>query len=171
MTKPSKSIKILLIFTVVILFISGMMMVNYEVQQRTYAQEQEKQAYIESLSNDPIDYIAEQENAVEAILEPVTKWIDFKATAYCACIKCCGKTNGITASGVKAIEGVTIAADWNVLPKETVVYIQGIGYRTIQDKGGAIKGNKIDVYFNNHETAKNFGVKKLKVKVMDNGMD
>lgn len=77
----------------------------------------------------------------------------FKLTAYDACMSCCGKTNGITASGAKAQAGVTIAADTRVLPVGTRVYIENVGERVVQDRGGAIKGNKIDVFVNNHSEA------------------
>ena len=92
--------------------------------------------------------------------EPEPKLIslgEYKLTAYCACKKCCGKTDGITASGVKAKEGVTVAADTRVLPFGTKLFINGHEY-IVQDKGGAIKGNKIDIYFDNHQEALEFGV-------------
>lgn len=89
----------------------------------------------------------------------------FKLTAYCACEKCCGKSDGITASGVKAVEGVTVAADTKVLPFGTKIYINGIGERIVQDRGGAIMGNNIDVFFESHQTALEFGVQYKEVFV------
>lgn len=96
------------------------------------------------------------------------EWIEVEATAYCPCKKCCGKwalnrPNGVvyTASGAIAQEGVTIAADWSVFPVGTVVFIEGYGTRTVQDKGAAVKGNAIDVYFESHEEALVFGRKKV----------
>lgn len=80
----------------------------------------------------------------------------FVLTAYCHCEKCCGKTDKITASGEKAVEGVTVAADTNILPFGTQILIENNVY-TVQDKGGAIKGNRIDVYFDTHEKALEFG--------------
>ena len=77
-------------------------------------------------------------------------------TAYCPCQKCCGKTDGITASGEKAVQGVTIATDKS-MPFGTKVYIDGVGERIVQDRGGAIKGNRIDLYFDSHNEALNFG--------------
>lgn len=82
---------------------------------------------------------------------------EYKLTAYCACYECCGKTDGITASGVRAKEGVTIAADTTILPFGTEVIIDGNTY-IVQDRGGAIKGNRIDVYFDDHNEANQFGV-------------
>lgn len=77
-------------------------------------------------------------------------------TYYCSCEQCCGKNNGITASGQKVQDGVTIAAD-SSLPFGTKVYIQGIGLRVVQDRGGAIKGNIMDVYVNSHDKAIQLG--------------
>ena len=93
----------------------------------------------------------------------------FKITAYCACKKCCGKTNGITASGVKAREGITVAADTRKLPFGTNLYIDGVGERTVQDRGGAIKGNKIDIFFNSHQQALKFGVQYKEVFIIKKG--
>lgn len=80
----------------------------------------------------------------------------YTTTAYCSCAKCCGKSDGITASGEKATEGVTIAADTSVLPFGTQVEIDGHAY-TVQDRGGAVKGNRIDIYFESHEKALQYG--------------
>ncbi|MFR5877096.1 MAG: 3D domain-containing protein [Eubacterium sp.] len=121
----------------------------------------------------PIDLSASQEEIFVPKSEAInlnctcTDWIDFTATAYCACDKCCGKSDGITASGVKAKQGVTIASDWNVLPNGTIVEIDGIGTYEVQDKGGAIKGNKIDIYFDSHADAVQFGVRTVQLKVID----
>ena len=83
----------------------------------------------------------------------------FRLSAYCACYKCCGKyANGITASGKTARANHTIAADTSVLPFGTEVYIEGQKY-VVEDRGGAIKGNRIDIYFDSHTEANNFGVK------------
>lgn len=82
----------------------------------------------------------------------------FKITYYCACEKCCEKNDGITASGNKAIEGRTIAADTRILPMGSVVVIDNHVY-VVEDIGGAIKGNKIDIYVESHEKALEKGVK------------
>ena len=81
--------------------------------------------------------------------------VNFNISHYDACYKCCGKTDGITASGVKATPNHTIAA-----PKEypfgTNIEIDGIMY-TVEDRGGNINGNCIDVYVNSHEEARQKG--------------
>ena len=91
---------------------------------------------------------------------------EFKLTAYCACKQCCGKSDGITASGVKATEGVTVAADTSILPFGTKIFIDGHEY-TVQDRGGAIKGNRIDVYFDTHQEALDFGVQYKEIYILE----
>ena len=83
---------------------------------------------------------------------------DFKITYYCdeRHSHICGG-NGVTASGKKTEVGVTAAADWSVLPKGSKVYIEGIGWREIQDVGGSVNGKHIDVLVNTHQEALNLG--------------
>lgn len=90
----------------------------------------------------------------------------YLVTAYCKCEICTGKNDGVTKSGIKAEEGVTMAADESA-PFGTVFYIEGLGYRTVQDRGGDIKGKRIDVYFDDHKEALKFGKKWLAVERMD----
>ena len=103
---------------------------------------------------------------LEELKKPkMTYFGEFKLTSYCPCMKCCGKTDGITYSGVKAVQGVTIAADIRKLPIGTKVYIEGLGERIVQDIGGAIKGNKIDVFYNKHSDCYNTEANRTGVKV------
>ena len=82
----------------------------------------------------------------------------FKITGYCSCSSCCGKSNGITASGTKATAGRTIAADTSKYPFGTKLVINGHTY-TVEDRGGAISGNRIDMYFSSHSEALQWGVR------------
>ena len=81
-------------------------------------------------------------------------------------MQCCGKNDGITASGVKAIEGVTVAMNKSI-PFGTKIYIDGVGERIVQDRGEAIKGNRIDLYFSDHQSALNFGRQTKKVTILN----
>lgn len=92
-------------------------------------------------------------------------YIAFTATGYCPCAKCCGKTTGITASGAKATAGVTVAMS-SKYSFGTKVEIKGMGVYTVQDRGGAIQGNKIDIFFNTHQEALNFGRRTVYLKVL-----
>lgn len=94
----------------------------------------------------------------------------FTLTAYCSCEKCCGEWahnrpvddmgNEIVvgASGYRLVSNVSVAVDPAVIPYGTVLEIDGKTY-IAHDCGGAIKGNRIDVYFADHKEALNFGVK------------
>lgn len=97
--------------------------------------------------------------------EPVYKSIGkYDITAYCACVKCCGKSDGITASGTKATQGRTVAC--NVLPFGTEVIINGHTY-IVEDTGSqSVMGNHtFDIFFNSHEEALIHGRKYVEVFV------
>ena len=88
---------------------------------------------------------------------------EFTVTAYCQCEKCCGiwaskRTDGIVygASGEELTPGYSIAVDPKVIPYGTIVTINGTEY-IAQDTGGAIRGNKIDLYMASHEEALEWG--------------
>lgn len=94
---------------------------------------------------------------------------EFLATAYCSCAICCDEYASnrpvvnyreivFTASGSIAEQGVTVAVDPKVIPIGTKIYIEGIGVRIAQDTGGMIKGNRLDIYYNNHDDAWNSAV-------------
>lgn len=73
----------------------------------------------------------------------------FKITGYDPwCAHCCTTTNGITASGVEAVVGRTVAC--NSIPMGTQLYIEGYGYYTVEDTGG-MKDNVIDIACNSHK--------------------
>ena len=86
-----------------------------------------------------------------------SKWIslgEFKITHYGSdCIGCIGRT----ATGTIPTLNKTIATDWDIIPPGTEVMINGIIY-TVEDKGGAIKGNKIDIYVGTESLADDLGV-------------
>lgn len=102
-----------------------------------------------------VDYTSVMPCPTEEISD---EWQSFTITAYCGCEKCCGKSDRITATGAHAVEGVTIAVDPTVIPYGSLVDIEGIGTFVAEDCGGAIKGNRIDIYFENHADALTFGV-------------
>lgn len=83
---------------------------------------------------------------------------EFKLTAYCACSECCGKwSDGITATGTVPVQGRTIAVDEDVIPYGSEVIINGHTYKA-EDRGGSIVGKHIDIYFDNHGEAEEFGI-------------
>lgn len=107
-------------------------------------------------------------------------------TGYCNCGLCCNwerswfglgspvvrsgpdkgrpKAVGVTASGTRAQYG-TIAADTSILPFGTIVYVPGYGYGRVEDRGGAIVGNRLDLWFPSHGRAQRWGRKRMAVRV------
>lgn len=100
-----------------------------------------------------------------------TIWL--QVTAYCPCKKCCGPgAKGLTASGrsISYNGGQFVAADTRVLKFGTKLVIPGYANETpvqVIDRGGAIKGYHIDLFFPTHEQAKQWGVKWMQVQVVD----
>jgi len=100
--------------------------------------------------------------------------ITVRATAYCLCQKCTGKTPsspgyGHTASGLVIVPGTNmkvLSVDPNIIPLGTEVYVDGYGYAIAADTGGAIKGNKIDVYKDTHAEALQWGVRTVNVYIL-----
>lgn len=137
----------------------------------------------EPLQTCAVEYLTEQtlpviisEPIVETEpVEDLTALGEFTITHYCACAKCCGKSEddpayGITATGTRATEGRTVAVDPRVIPygSEIVVrFADGSEARLIaEDCGGAIKGNRLDVYMDSHEAALVEGVKTAEVYII-----
>lgn len=87
---------------------------------------------------------------------------EYTLTAYCPCARCCGKSDGITATGTLAAEGRTIAVDPRVIPYGThvlLIFPDGTQRSYIaEDCGSGVTGSRIDVFFTDHETARIFGV-------------
>ena len=133
------------------------------------------------------EYVLTEEDMMLAIPEvPSWEWEEYEApieeekellgtfriTAYCSCKKCCGKwadnrPNGIVygASGAELVAGVSVASP---LPFGTKIYIDGLGEYVVQDRLANWVAEKygdklIDVYFDDHEEAKQFGCKWLDV--------
>lgn len=171
-----------------------MLTVSYESSQLAQLEKSEKQIdeILSSRRQDEKDQAAyaaltaqNQQEATEEVVAPVinpnvvvtyadangtyTYVGEFVLTAYCPCPICCGQWSNMitptTASGAIAVQGVTIAADTSVLPFGTRVNINGQIY-TVQDTGGAIKGNRIDIFFNNHQEALQFGRRSASVYIV-----
>ena len=96
-----------------------------------------------------------------ALLAKANKIEDVKVTHYCCCVKCCGKDDGITASGVRATPGVTVAVDPAVIPLGADVLVDygdgEICYYRADDTGSGVVGNHIDLCVADHQTAVQLG--------------
>lgn len=117
----------------------------------------------------PVDRQDGKVRALETVPEPgLVKVGVFTCYAYCSCPKCCGQwSGGPTDSGTMPTVGRTVAADWSVLPAGSVLYIDGLGRRAVEDTGSGIKGDKLDIFMEDHQTALEWGVRELEVWVYD----
>ncbi|MDF1815569.1 MAG: 3D domain-containing protein [Verrucomicrobiales bacterium] len=115
-----------------------------------------------------------------------TEKISMEVTGYCKCQKCCGwernllmqpvyaygpmkgqrKKIGETASGKQAKPGHTIAADTSLLPFGTRLKVPGYGWGVVEDRGGAITGRRLDLFFKSHKDALKWGRQTLTVEVV-----
>lgn len=154
----------LTIIFMIILAIIGFMCCQCDTK-RTIA---ESERIIET--DKKIEIETDREVDTNQAVEPVSLG-NFKLTGYCKCSLCCGKwannrPNGIVygAIGEELKEGYSIAVDPSVIAYRSEVVINGHTYKA-QDCGGAIKGNRIDIYFEDHQDALDFGVQYAEVFV------
>jgi 3D (Asp-Asp-Asp) domain-containing protein len=120
---------------------------------------------------DTVSPSAVNESVMNTAPQQTSQWqtVRMRVTAYCACKKCCGKyADGITACGHKIRPGdAFVAADRKYsFGTEMVVagYNNGRPIKVL-DRGGAIRGNRLDVFFHSHKKARRWGVKYIDVKV------
>lgn len=164
----NKKIKIILLLLFIILGSAFPILLSYTHKEN-------EKLIGQPINVEQIEYDSLPTVTVEDEIKEVKKLVEsmqpknigkFKLTAYCSCKICCGKwSGGNTASGTKPTANRTIAVDTSVIPFGTKVIIDGRTY-IAEDTGSAIKGNKIDIYFDNHEEALKFGVKYIDVKIV-----
>ena len=150
----------------------GLKEVTYKVKYQNDV-EIEKSVISEVVVQEPVDKIVQVQKKVTSRSSTLprvsststTGGTVYKITAYCPCAKCCGKTNGRTASGTTATAGRTVAAS-SKFAFGTKLNIGGHVY-TVEDRGGAINGNKIDIFVNSHAEALQWGVRYLNVSVVN----
>ncbi len=103
--------------------------------------------------------------------EQLGEWesIQMRVTAYCPCPKCCGEySDGVTACGHKIRPGDTFVAADGRYSFGTEMLIPGYSNSRpveVLDRGGAIKGNRLDVFFATHQEALEWGVRHLDIRV------
>lgn len=106
---------------------------------------------------------AENDMIEAALLARAVRLDDVTVTHYCTCSTCCGWDTGITASGLWATPGVTVAVDPDVIPLGADVLVDygdgtGLHYMRADDTGSAVRGNHINVCLASHEEAVQAGV-------------
>ena len=117
------------------------------------------------------DVAANASNMLAArVLDIEPQIVNMNTSAYCSCAKCCGKTNGITSSGEIATSWYTVAAGRGY-PIGTIIYVPALsneingGWFIVQDRGGAISNNKMDIFLDTHQEALQFGRRTLECYV------
>ncbi|QPQ33740.1 LysM peptidoglycan-binding and 3D domain-containing protein [Lysinibacillus sp. JNUCC-52] len=131
----------------------------------TASNESKPEATVPSTSNTTSTESKPEANAPST--SNTAKEIIVEASAYTASCEGC---SGITATGInlKANPNAkVISVDPTVIPLGSKVYVEGYGEAIAGDTGGAIKGNRIDVFFPSQQDAINFGVKQLKVTILN----
>ena len=115
----------------------------------------------------PVAVYPDHHVQVHIVVKPSrqTKTLTMVVTAYASTDADCGKHDGITATGSKAGSG-TVAADWQVLSPGTRLEIPGYGQGVVADRGGGIRGNKLDVWMPDRNQCFKWGKKKLEVRVI-----
>lgn len=111
--------------------------------------------------------VEKEGTAVREVVEvkQEVEWYYFVASGYSANDPSQG-TNNTTATGKEIKQGM-VAVDPKVIPLGTRIEIKDMGIYVAEDTGGKIKGNRIDIYFNSKEEARNFGIKGIWIKIMD----
>ena len=103
-------------------------------------------------------------DSLQAQLAKAKRVFTVRSTAYTSDPRENGGWN-VTAIGTKIRRGV-IAVDPRVIPLRTRVYVEGYGFATAEDTGGAIKGNKIDVVMDTKAQSRNWGVRNVKIYIL-----
>ena len=101
--------------------------------------------------------------------ETIGKIVFMNVSAYCPCPKCCEQySDGITANGYRIQKNDKFVAAPSIYPFGTIMKIPGYNNNLpviVRDRGGAIKDNKLDLYFDTHQEALNWGRKHISVIV------
>ena len=163
---------------------NGLKEIKYKVKLKNDI-EIERNVISETIIKEPVDRIIQISTKITAranvartspaSMEAATEGknprvINVNASAYCSCARCCGKSNGITSSGRPATEWHTVAAG-SGYPIGTVIYIPALadkpngGWFVVEDRGGAISNNRIDIYMGSHSQALTFGRRNLECYV------
>lgn len=165
---------------------TGLTRKTFEVRYENGAQVSKVLVHEEIITKpvDTIKYVGTKTRKIKTVAGTLTekpanlgRYIDMTATAYDLSFESCGKRPGdrgygITASGMKARVGV-VAVDRRVIPLGTRLYIEAVdgswvyGEAIAGDTGGAIKGNRIDLFFNTKAECMQFGKKAARVYILD----
>jgi 3D (Asp-Asp-Asp) domain-containing protein len=138
-----------------------------EMEQNLLADQQTQSPPVPDVDQELVDLL--RQSSISSDGTPQWKIVRMRVTAYCTCPKCCGKfSDGLTANMHKVRRGDTFVAADKRIPFGTGIIIPGYNEDRpveVKDRGRLIRGNRLDVFFNNHQVAKKWGAKYLDVMV------
>jgi 3D (Asp-Asp-Asp) domain-containing protein len=150
----------IIIVSIISIVILSFTMPELKIGSYLFGEEKEKQADVVKEPAVVTKYVQVEKNV---------EWFYFVATGYNKNDAKQG-TTGVTATGKNAREGI-IAVDPKIIPYGTKVEIKNMGDFVAEDCGGKIKGNRIDIFFDSKEEAKEFGKKGVWVRYLDGEME
>lgn len=135
-----------------------------EIQTKEEQQEViQEEVREEAKPKESVEVIVDENNELAQRVEGITPTIrTMNVSAYCPCVTCCGKDDGITANETPAKQWYTVASGERYA-MGTIIYIPSLsdkpnqGWFVVEDRGGAIKNDKLDIYFESHQVAWDFG--------------
>lgn len=160
----------IVLFVIVLILLVGWIIKDRQIKELRTTQPPEE-AYISKPTLCETSLPAAPEDKPEPA-EPTAVYLGtYTCYAYCACIKCTGKTPddpayGITASGAAATAGRTIAVDPDVIPLGSLLLVDGIPYIAEDTGDGNICGQALDIYFDDHTQAFKYGVQQHDVWII-----
>ena len=161
------------IFVVIVLIVILCAVVNYARNEGRVVLLSTTVTETATSNNQPVSNNSAKETAA-VVLNPVQsdEWrtVRMRVTAYCPCPKCCGESSdGVTACRYKIQQGDTFVAADRKYPFGTELIVAGYNNDSpvkVLDRGGAIYGNRLDVYFDSHQQALEWGVRYIDVKIL-----
>ena len=153
-----------LITALIFIFLIALILTQIaESTDRISENRRNEQIFIQEISflktqNIALEYELKEAQNLEDVLSDASYIGEFDISYYTAGIESTGKNlgdkgYGITKSGELVKENYTASTDWSILPKGTIFYIEGVGIRVSTDEGGGVKGERVDSFEPDLETA------------------
>ncbi len=148
--------------TAFISFIAVLSIVSPNIIENSLLLKKEKQVIVKTeVEEEPMPMVVHVKKDVN--------WYYFVATGYSANDPNQG-TNATTATGTEVREGI-VAVDPDIIPLGTKIEVKELGTFVAEDTGGKINGNRIDIFFDSKQEAKEFGKKEVWVKIVDDSIE
>lgn len=138
-------------------------------EEELLADETSKVITVGEASSQETEEISDEENLEETVSDEDSHTHNglqslgiFRTTGYCPCYRCSEGWGRRTSTGATATSSHTVAVDPRVIPYGTKLMIEGVIY-TAEDRGGGVKGNHIDIFFDSHTQTRQHGSRQQEV--------